>query len=247
MQYSADEILAVLDEGARAFTFPMLDNGYVYPAATRLSLYRSEWDWAVVIELFGFSPRAGLPDLLVCTFGSHLTRQKGNPDFISEDAYQQYLQDHPNDELVWFHPLAEGDWMDQEDLELVDENASTLCLRGEEVPLPALSDYADAGVEFSEAPRITVFELCRALAFRHRSSVLATEEERRVALPSTVGKLLTLDEWHHPDVADPEALPSRNETFRQLTSFLVGGDVAGYAPAVAPNTHWSHWPAGGTL
>jgi hypothetical protein len=37
---SAD-ILRVLDAGCESFTFPMLDNGYVYLAATRLSLFRS--------------------------------------------------------------------------------------------------------------------------------------------------------------------------------------------------------------
>jgi hypothetical protein len=55
-------ILAVLDRSCNAFTFPMLDNEYVYLAATRLSLYRTAAVWAMVIEVFGFSPRAGLPD-----------------------------------------------------------------------------------------------------------------------------------------------------------------------------------------
>jgi hypothetical protein len=50
----------------------MLDNGYVYLAATRLSLYRSATDWAIVIEVFGFSPRAGLPDTHIYTFASRL-------------------------------------------------------------------------------------------------------------------------------------------------------------------------------
>jgi hypothetical protein len=61
MKHSADEILSILDECANAFTFPMLDNGYVNLAATRLSLFRSEADWAMTIEIFGFSPRAGIP------------------------------------------------------------------------------------------------------------------------------------------------------------------------------------------
>lgn len=31
-------------------TFPMLDDGYLYLAATRLCLHRSDTDWALVIE-----------------------------------------------------------------------------------------------------------------------------------------------------------------------------------------------------
>ncbi len=53
---SADEILRILDDCGGAFTFPALDNGYVYLAGTRLSLHRSPEDWALVIEVFGFSP-----------------------------------------------------------------------------------------------------------------------------------------------------------------------------------------------
>ena len=72
MQFAADQILAILDRCCDSFTFPMLDNGYVYLAATRLSLYRSVSDWAMVIEVFGFSPRAGLPDTSILTFASRL-------------------------------------------------------------------------------------------------------------------------------------------------------------------------------
>jgi hypothetical protein len=62
MQFDSKEILSILDRCCDAFTFPMLDNGYVYLAATRLSVYRSTTDWAMAFEVFGFSPRAGLPD-----------------------------------------------------------------------------------------------------------------------------------------------------------------------------------------
>jgi hypothetical protein len=54
MRWTATEILQILDECCDNFTFPMLDNGYVYPAATRLSLYRTPEDWAMVIEVFGY-------------------------------------------------------------------------------------------------------------------------------------------------------------------------------------------------
>ncbi|MGI8904947.1 MAG: DUF7003 family protein [Candidatus Sumerlaeaceae bacterium] len=60
MTIDSDEILSVLDNCCDTFKFPMLDNGYVYLAATGLSLYRSTMNWAMVIEVFGFSP-SGMP------------------------------------------------------------------------------------------------------------------------------------------------------------------------------------------
>lgn len=72
MPFEADYILSVLESCCDAFTFPMLDNGYVYLAATRLSLFRTASEWAMVIEIFGFSPRSGLPDTHIHTFASTL-------------------------------------------------------------------------------------------------------------------------------------------------------------------------------
>jgi hypothetical protein len=57
MTFDPDAILSILDRCCDAFTFPMMDNGSIYLAAARLSLYRSRIDWAMVIEVFGFSPR----------------------------------------------------------------------------------------------------------------------------------------------------------------------------------------------
>lgn len=33
--------------------FPMLDNGYVYPADVRLTVYRDTQDWLMIIEALG--------------------------------------------------------------------------------------------------------------------------------------------------------------------------------------------------
>lgn len=52
-----------------------------------------------------------------------------------------------------------------------------------------------------------------------------------------------MDQWHHPD----DELPSESTTFHQLADVLTTGDLERYAPALPPNTHWSHWPKSGTL
>src|SRR3954471_9504522 len=119
MTHTADDILSVLDRCCEDFTFPMLDNGYVYLAATRLSLFRSSTDWAMVIEVFGFSPRVGLPDVCVHTFGSRLRDRNRPENYVTREAYENYLARRPHDELRSFSPIAEGPWQDAERLSRV--------------------------------------------------------------------------------------------------------------------------------
>ena len=38
-----------------------------------------------------------------------------------------------------------------------------------------------------------------------------------------------------------------SQNFQQLALALVTGDVSGYQSTLEPNTHWRHWPDGGTL
>ena len=92
-----------------------------------------------------------------------------------------------------------------------------------------------------------VFELCRGLAHMARDKVLASPEECRNNVPNQLEPVLTLDEWSHPNVVDDAARPSNSLAFQQLAQVMVSGDVGLYRPQEAPNTHWIHWPEGGTL
>lgn len=247
MGHSARQILDILDDAARNFIFPMLDNGYVYPAAARLNVYLSPSDWALVFETFGFSPRSGSPDVTVTTLASRIIRAKSEADFLTLDAYRNYLQLHPHDEQCFYHPIEDNAWIDTEIGDLVRLRANALTLRGQRQALPSLADYKEAGVALENTSRPQVYELCRALAHSRREEVLATPNEREANVPEDVVCLLVLDEWYHPDVVDPSALPSSNTTFQQLAIVLESGDPAAYCPAVQPNSHWSNWPEGGAL
>ena len=82
--FTVDEILDQLDACAKAFTFPMLDNGYVFPVDTRLTAYRDDLHWAIAIEVLGYSPRAGQLDDCIHLYGNCLRREPGtsNEDFL---------------------------------------------------------------------------------------------------------------------------------------------------------------------
>lgn len=178
MWFRGSNILSILDACARTFTFPVLDNGYVHLAATRLSLFRADADWAFVVEVFGFSPRAGFPDTSIYTFANHLHRRNAPDQYVSRSAYEQYLTNNPNSEFRTVYPLDEGDWLDPGDPEYVSAGAVDVGVRGVAVPLPALDEYARYGVNLEEPPRVHTFELCRLLAATMRDKVLATDEER---------------------------------------------------------------------
>jgi hypothetical protein len=223
----------------------MLDNGYVYLAATRLSLHFSPLDWALVIEVFGYSPRAGAPDVHVHTFASHLHDRDGRERYVSDEAYRNYLQLNPHNESRFFWP-CDGAFQDPECDELVDVSALELSVRGQPVPLPHPSSYSAVGVSLECPPRVQVFELCRYLSATRRDQVLASEAERRVSVLPDMREILVLDEWRHPDLLNNER-PSTSPTFQSLARALALGDPSLYVPSPDPNTHWRHWPDGGSL
>lgn len=241
------EILRILDSCCETHKFPMLDNGYVYLAATRLSLFRSASDWAMVIEVFGFMPRAELPDVTVSTFASTLTDRNLRTNYVSSEAFENYLRNNPHNESRTFFPLDAGSWQDSEDVELVATSTDAeFVLRGLKHRLPSRAEYAPHGIELADPDRVRVYELCRYLAAVRRDDVLATVEERRVSVATGMQQLLVLDDWRHPDLAGDER-PSEFESFQQLARVLETGDAGLYRPTKPGNTHWKHWPEGGTL
>jgi hypothetical protein len=240
----AKAILGVFDQSAEAFTFPMLDNGYIYLAASRMSLFRSDEHWAVVFEIFGFSPRAGHPDLAIVTISSKLNNRNKPSDYVSDKAYNNYLKNNPYWEMRNFWPISNDNWTDKDNPEFVAEQGE-IVLRGTSLKTPQSSAYATKGVILEEE-RPAVFELCRYLAHDHREAMLATETERRVSVLPEMRQIMLLDEWHHPDLANGQA-PSQTETFQQLASVLERNAPELYSAEEPANNHWKNWPEGGTL
>ncbi|MGB7281045.1 MAG: hypothetical protein WBE13_02190 [Candidatus Acidiferrum sp.] len=246
MQWKPERILSVFDQCCSHFTFPMLDNGYVYLAATRLSLYRTEFDWGMVIEVFGFSPRSGLPDTGIYTFASTIHNRHSPENYKDRSAHDRYLENNPHNEFRSAFPLDGDGWIDVERDEVVAEDARELVVRGRAVRLPSLEEYGRRGIHLQQPPRVRVFELCRFLAEDEREQVLATPAEKRISLPPELDQILQLEAWNHPDLAN-DHLPSQSETFQQLAQVLATGDVGLYRPSHPPNMHWRNWPDGGSL
>ena len=246
MAWPKERILKVLDDCCESFTFPMLDNGYVYLADCRLSAFRSMEDWHLAIEIFGFSPRGGIPDINVYHFGSRIVRRKRPEDFVTPEAFEIYLRNNPNNESDFVYPIDDGDWIDQELGEAVVSGKSVI-VRGSTISVPSRDELGRIGIELEDSSTVYIYEVCRALAMQHRSLILASEDELRKLVPDNMEMILRLDEWNHPDVVNPDQKPSGNETFKQIATVLESGDVSVFQPTLEPNTHWSNWPEGGAL
>ena len=240
----AKAILDVLDASADAFAFPMLDNGYVYLAASRLSLFRSDHHWAVVFEIFGYSPRSGTPDLSIVTISSDLRDRNPASDYASQDAYENYLRSNPQWDTRYFYPITNDDWISSDDQEIVEPSAAII-LRGQRIEVPDTKSYAANGIAL-ENQQPLVFELCRYLANLDTNAVLATETERRVSIAPDMKQIMVFDSWHHPDLAGGQR-PSQTETFQKIAAALEKNSPDPYTPVEPSNTHWQNWPDGGTL
>lgn len=247
MKNQTDEILTILDRCCDDFSFPMLDNGSVYLAATRLSLYRSKADWALVIEVFGFSPQVGIPDTQIFTSGSRIVGLKTEDEFATTKSHLQYLAKAQHQESRFVFPVDEGPWQSRHHSHAHAIGASEVIVRGQSIPLPYLKQYKQFEIEVNSTRDIAVHEACRYLAAIERDRVLATDIERRGNVPDELEQIMQLEEWHHPDVADDSNRPGGSETFQQLAAVLATGDTGLYAPTMEPNTHWKNWPEGGTL
>jgi hypothetical protein len=233
---TAAEVTKQLDDCAADFIFPMLDNGYVYPADVRLNLYRDEFHWLMIIEALGVNnPRtSGFDSFQNClhVFGTELGRRPGtaNEDFLYPIGG---CPEAPlfEDEHEWF----------------AREDASCLLIRGNKVNL----DLTDAtlvnkGIQLIEPPRVDPVAIMRSLIPEHRETLLASEDELKVRNPKQLPLWLRLEEWHHPDLAAGQK-PSDSETFQMLAEAIEANDKSRYRPSKAPNTSWRNWPEGGTL
>lgn len=235
MKYTKKDILDQLDKCADKFTFPMLDNGYVYPVDTKLYGYRDESRWVLLIEVIGFNYRGGGHNGInncLHLFGNCLSFPPGtnNDNFI-------YITDNS----------PEGSTFDEEYMESLNPYVNTFLIRGKEIKVNhSPSYYTSKGIELEKPPKIMVWEFLRGLVPEYRNDLLATEEEIRSRIPKDIPLILTLGEWHHPDLVDGE-MPSTTETFQMIAAVLEKGNLQLYKPTQKPNTHWSNWPEGGRL
>lgn len=231
-----DLILEQFDHAAKNFVFPMLDNGYVYPADVRLSIFRDSTRWLMIIEALGvYVPKVSGCDVFqncLHLFGNHLSRQPGtaNEDFLYP------IDSLPDDPLF----ADDYDWY-------VRPEARALSIRGNRIALDlSAKALAQRGLELLDPPNVDPVAVMRSLLPEQRTLLLASSEELAARNKDELPLFMRLDEWFHPDLATGE-LPSACETFQMLAEAISTGNAQAYKPTRDPNTHWRNWPDGGML
>lgn len=240
---SADGILRILDAAAEAYVFPMLDNGYVYLAAARLSCFHGSEGWAVVFEIFGYSPRQGIPSTAIISIGEGLVETERAEDFASPEAYAAFVKANPFWRQDFVEPFESDDWIDFDSGEVMRADADAIRLLTHTVPVPSSSLLEKIDAEGGIGEPLHIANVSRALALEHREAMLCGNA--RLRIPEGWSELLRLDEWRHPNLVMDER-PSASPTFQSLAKVIADGDPSAYV-AEEPNSHWVHWPEGGTL
>lgn len=231
--FSASDILTQLDTCAKDFNFPVLDNGYIYPITSRMTVLGDLERWVIVVECLGYQYRfkghSGLENCFYI-YGNQLPYPPGmNYDlglWVTDDS-------------------EEGLTFTEDQFGTLSKGITTMKIRDTKVTIPAdPAWYASRGVELTDPDAIRGYEFLRACLPEYRGLLLATDEEIRGVFPGELPRLLQLDEWYHPDIIGEEK-PSENETFQLLAAVLESGDAGLYQPARQANNHWSNWPFGG--
>lgn len=106
---------------------------------------------------------------------------------------------------------------------------------------PSHDDVIEAEFELDEKHDTRKsFSLVIWLLERKRDLLFRTTDELS-ALVEDLPRILTLDDWCHPDVyGGPK--PSDSKDFRQFAEVLATGDVEKYSPTETPNNRdWQKW------
>jgi hypothetical protein len=233
---TTEAILRQLDDCAEKFTFPMLDNGYVYPADGRINIYRSVTDWLMIIEVLGtYSPRVSAYDSFQNCLHLFGSAREGQPATSNENFLYPIsgCPDAPlfEDKYEWF----------------AKDDARCVIVRGTRISLDLTeARLAEKGIELLEKPLNDPVAILRSLLPEHRLLLLASDDELAKRNPENLPLFLRIDEWNHPDLANGEK-PSESETFQMLARAIETGNRSAYQPTKPPNTYWKNWPEGGTL
>ncbi|MFF3848649.1 DUF7003 family protein [Streptomyces sp. NPDC002328] len=103
---TTSSILGQFDRCAEDATFADLQNGYYYPVDVRLHLFGDATRWAMVVELLGYSPRAGNLTDVLHRYGNCLA-PRGEPGFgdfldrvenmgeVEKEGREEYAGDVP--------------------------------------------------------------------------------------------------------------------------------------------------------
>ena len=229
------EILYLLDTEAESYVFPMLDNGYYYHGDQKLTIFRDEKRWAILLEVLQFNNHGnnlGGITTIANVFGNCLSGWNDNDNFYffaSDNDVETFLYDETN-----YVPY-------------LNDKATSIKVRDTVIPIQfGKAYYMRKGIELEFENKVTPWEFLRGLIPEHSHLFWLTRQEISKKIPPDLPEFMTITNWHHPNLALGEK-PSDMETFQQLADVIATGDKTIYNTKEINNTHWRNWPEGGAL
>lgn len=220
------EILDQLDNYAREYNFPILNNVSFHNADVRLKVFRSSSEWLIIFEEIALFQEYTFIDS-VSAYGNKIEKpglQIGIDDFILEAPGH----------LIW----------DNAGKFLLDKWSFEILINGQHRRFePSSEDYANAKIDVkSKTPEPA--KILRLLTFLMPNNLFMTDNRILDICGRTNCKLerfLLLDDWYHPNIADDE-LPSQSICLQNLAIAISRNDPNLYScPPEMLNTHWSNW------
>ena len=229
-----EEILYQLDTEAESYIFPMLDNGYYYHGDQKLTIFRDEKRWAILLEVLDFNNHENNINgitTIANVFGNCLTAFNDNDNFkyfASDNGIETFLYDEVNH------------------IPYLNNKAISIKVRDTILPIQFNKEhYQKKYIELEFENKITPWEFLRGLVPEYSNLFWLTRQEISNKIPIDLPEFMTLTEWHHPDLIMSEK-PSETETFQQLADVIVTGNKSLYNTKELINTHWINWPEGGS-
>ncbi|MDY6901299.1 MAG: hypothetical protein SWZ49_24970 [Cyanobacteriota bacterium] len=217
--FSKEDILNCFDRAAANLDFPGFDNMNYDMVTARLTGFSNDEDWALTIEqiVSWYSLNGVEPVLMISAFGSRI--------MINEPFVTYFPVKYPLGEL-------------EEDEEDIPQSISVM-IREEQFTInsseiernPHLSDYID-------------FDLIIHLVNNYRTKILATKTEFTKIVPQELTQIIQLDNWHHPDVYNPNSefsMPSKTKSMQMIAEVIVSGNPESYQPYEENNVDWQKW------
>jgi hypothetical protein len=227
MAFSADEVLQILDEGAKTYDFPVLDNDYFYFGKEKLILFRSSNEWLIVFQELSYSIKAGSFVTKVTAFGNKLN-ENGTlliKETISEEFNTEMFDADGNFTLNPLHFKVVINGVDREFI-------------------PIRNDYQKIGIDIEDDQMPNEAKIIRYLSYIIPNDLFFSNDELLEICgrkDSNIRVFMELEDWSHPDLINDE-LPSENLCFQSIAKALEENDKNLYnCPKEEYNTHWSNW------
>jgi hypothetical protein len=219
-------ILKILDDAARAYQFPLLNNKYLTSAGILLHVFTSPEEWLIVFDHVCFSEKHGFIHDLTA-LGNKITNQVWTSAIPVFDEHEQpKLVQSQEDGINRITPPYIRFGLDESIFVIQPQEGFAYSVL-----------HKDAAV-------LTPGELLRAITSEHIGYLLISDQQLLEMLGRSNNELKLLfqpGDWQHPDIANGE-LPGDVPCFVSLAKAIAASDERLFqCEEDRFNTHWSNW------